>query len=116
MDIWTQLGQVVASLIQVPAVQGIAVAAVTEAVKRAPVGPSGGNGIRLLAALLSIAAAFATAAAEGDINNVDTHVVASHLTEALSAFLAAVGAWQLAAPKKAPPAPPVIEEPVINPS
>ena len=113
MDIWTQLGQLIGSLIQVPAVQGIAVAAVTEVVKKAPVGPSGGNGIRLVAALLSIAAAFATAAAQGDINNVDSHAVAAHLTEALSAFLASVGAWQLAASKVAPPP---AEEPVINPS
>lgn len=113
MDIWTQLGQVVGGLIQVPALQGIAVAIVTEAVKKAPVGPSGGNGIKLVAALLSIAAAFATAAAQGDINNVDSHAIAEHLTAALSAFLASVGAWQLAAPKSAPV---VVEEPVINAS
>lgn len=114
MDLFTQLGQVLGSLVQVPALQGLAVAVVTEAVKRSPVGPSGGNGVRVVAALLSVAAAFATAAANGDIKNVDTHVVADHLTEALSAFLAAVGAWQLA-PKPVAPVPPA-EEPVINPS
>ena len=115
MDLFTQIGQILGSLAQVPAVQGIAVAVVTEAVKRAPAGPSGGNGVRVVAALLSVAAAFATAAADGDIKNVDTHVVADHLTEALSAFLAAVGAWQLA-PKPVAAVPVPAEEPVINPS
>lgn len=82
-------------LVQQPAVQGVAVAAVTEVVKKSPVGPSAGPGVRAVAAVLAIASAFASAAAAGDVQSVDPAVVGQHMTEALSAFLAAVGAWQL---------------------
>lgn len=82
-------------LVQQPAVQGVFVAAATEAVKKSPVGPSAGPGVRVLAAVLAVASAFASAAAAGDVQAVDPAVVGQHMTEALSAFLAAVGAWQL---------------------
>lgn len=113
MDIGNLLASGVLWLVQQPAVQGAAVAAVTEVVKKSPVGPTGGPGIRAVAAVLAIASAFASAAAAGDVKAVDPAVVGEHLTEALSAFLAAVGAWQLATKK---PKPPAAEEPVINPS
>ena len=95
MDIGNLLVSGVMWLVQQPAVQGVAVAAVTEAVKKSPVGPSAGPGVRVLAAVLAIASAFASAAAAGDVQAVDPAVVGEHLTEALGAFMAAVGAWQL---------------------
>ena len=95
MDIGSMLVSGALWLVQQPAVQGVAVAAVTEVVKKSPVGPQGGPGIRAVAAVLAIASAFASAAAAGDVKAVDPAVVGEHLTEALSAFLAAVGAWQL---------------------
>jgi len=82
-------------LVQQPAVQGVVVAAATEAVKKSPVGPSAGPGVRVLAAVLAIASSFASAAAAGDVQAVDVAMVGQHLTEGLAAFLAAVGAWQL---------------------
>ena len=63
-------GQAVSWLVQQPAVQGVAVAAVTEAVKKAPVGPSGGPGVRLLAAVLALGSVFASAAAQGSMEAV----------------------------------------------
>lgn len=113
MDIGHLVVSGVMWLVQQPAVQGVVVAAATEAVKKSPVGPQGGPGIRAVAAVLAIASAFASAAAAGDVKAVDPAVVGEHLTEALSAFLAAVGAWQLTAKR---PVPPAVEEPVINPS
>lgn len=95
MDLFNLAGQAAGWLIQQPAVQGVLVAAVTEGVKKSPVGPAGGPGIRLVAALLALASVFASAAAAGDVQAVDTAVVGQHLTEGLGAFLAAVGAWQL---------------------
>jgi len=93
---WLQVaGQAAGWLAQQPAVQGIIVAGATEAIKRAPVAPSGGAGIRLIAAVLALASVFATAAAQGDASAVDAQQVGGHLVEAVSAFLAAVGAWQL---------------------
>lgn len=89
-------GQAVSWLVQQPAVQGAAVAAVTEAVKKAPVGPSGGPGVRLLAAVLALGSVFASAAAQGSMEAVSPEVVGQHVVEAVGAFLAAVGAWQLA--------------------
>jgi len=89
------LAAIVTSLVSVPAVQGLAVAAVTEVVKKAPVGPSQGPWIRIVAALLAVSASVASAASQGDITQIDSELVSKHLLEALSAFLAAVGAWQL---------------------
>jgi hypothetical protein len=94
-------GQAVSWLVQQPAVQGAAVAAVTEAVKKAPVGPSGGPGVRLLAAVLALGSVFASAAAQGSMEYVSPEVVGQHVVEAVGAFLAAVGAWQLARKAKA---------------
>jgi hypothetical protein len=94
-------GQAVSWLVQQPAVQGAAVAAVTEAVKKAPVGPSGGPGVRLLAAVLALGSVFASAAAQGSMESVSPEVVGQHVVEAVGAFLAAVGAWQLARKAKA---------------
>ena len=113
MDIGHLFADGVMWLIQQPAVQGVFVAAATEAVKKSPVGPSAGPGVRALAAVLAIASAFASAAAAGDVKAVDAALIGEHLTEALAAFLAAVGAWQLTAKQ---PSPPAAEEPVINPS
>ena len=94
-------GQAVSWLVQQPAVQGVAVAAVTEAVKKAPVGPSGGPGVRLLAAVLAVGASVAGAAAQGGIETLSPEVLGQQVLEAVSAFLAAVGAWQLAKKAKA---------------
>ncbi|NBT32321.1 MAG: hypothetical protein EBT13_10615 [Rhodobacteraceae bacterium] len=94
-------GQAVSWLVQQPAVQGAAVAAVTEAVKKAPVGPSGGPGVRLLAAVLALGSVFASAAAQGSMEAVSPEIVGQHVVEAVGAFLAAVGAWQLARKAKA---------------
>jgi mannose/fructose/N-acetylgalactosamine-specific phosphotransferase system component IID len=91
--------EVVKSLLHAPAVQGMVVAAVTQAVKTSPVGPTQGVGVRILAATLAVAAQVAGAAAKGDITQIDAEQVAQHMVEALSAFLAAVGAWQLARKK-----------------
>lgn len=99
MDWISIAGQAAGWLVQQPAVQGAAVAAVTEAVKRAPAGPAGGPGVRLLAALLALGSVFASAAAQGDAGAVSPEVVGQHLVEAVGAFLAAVGAWQLARKK-----------------
>jgi len=88
--------QVLQGLLSAPAAQGLLVAAVTEAVKKSPVGPAQGTGVRVLAALLAVAAQVAGAAANGDITAIDKEAVGQGLVEALTAFLAAVGAWQLA--------------------
>lgn len=87
--------EAVTSLASQPAVQGALVAAVTELIKKAPVGPTGGWQIRLIAALLALGASLAGAAAAGDIREFNQEEVAKHLMDALAAFLAAVGAWQL---------------------
>lgn len=87
--------EVVTSLVNQPAVQGALVAAVTELIKKAPIGPTGGWQIRLVAALLALGASLAGAAAAGDIRELNQDEVAKHLMDALAAFLAAVGAWQL---------------------
>jgi hypothetical protein len=96
MDWINVAGQAVSWLISQPAVQGAAVAAVTEAVKKAPVGPSGGPGVRLLAAVLAVGATVAGAAAQGGIETLTPEVLGQQVIEAVGAFLAAVGAWQLA--------------------
>ena len=96
MDWLNVAGQAAGWLIQQPAVQGAAVAAVTEAVKRAPVGPAGGPGVRLVASVLALASVFASAAAQGGLETLSAEIVGQHVLEAGSAFLAAVGAWQLA--------------------
>lgn len=101
MDWLAVAGQAAGWLVQQPAVQGVAVAAVTEAVKKAPVGPSGGPGVRLLAAVLALGSVFASAAAQGSMEAVSPEVVGQHVVEAVGAFLAAVGAWQLARKAKA---------------
>lgn len=95
------LQEVVLQLVQLPALQGIVVAGVTQLVKRAPVGPSGGPGVRLVAALLSLGAVVASAAAQGQLEQLDAQQVGQHVLEAGSAFLAAVGAWQVASQPKA---------------
>lgn len=95
MDIGALLVNGVMWLAQQPAVQGVVVAAATEGIKRAPVGPSGGPQIRFVAAVLALASSFAAAAAAGDVAAVNAEEVGNHLTEALGAFMAAVGAWQL---------------------
>ena len=96
MDWINVAGQAAGWLISQPAVQGAAVAAVTEAVKKAPVGPSGGPGVRLLAAVLAVGATVAGAAAQGGIETLTPEVLGEQVIEAVGAFLAAVGAWQLA--------------------
>lgn len=85
---------------QQPAVQGVVVAAATEAVKRAPAGPSGGTGVRLVAAVLAVAATVAAGLAQGGAEQLDAQQLGQQVAEAVGAFLAAVGAWQLA--KRAP--------------
>ena len=100
MDWINVAGQAAGWLISQPAVQGAAVAAVTEAVKKAPVGPSGGPGVRLLAAVLAVGATVAGAAAQGGIETLTPEVLGQQVIEALGAFLAAVGAWQLARKSK----------------
>jgi len=102
MSDWLNVaGQAVGWLVQQPAVQGVAVAAVTEVVKRAPAGPSGGAGVRLVAAVLAVASTVAAAAAQGDVAQADAQVLGQQVLEAVAAFLAAVGAWQLARQPKA---------------
>lgn len=96
MDVGHLLVEGVSWLVQQPAIQGAAVAAITEGVKKAPVGPNGGPGIRLVAAVLALASAVASAAAQGGVDQIDPQAVGTHLVEALGAFMAAVGAWQLA--------------------
>jgi len=86
--------------IQIPAFQGLLAALGTEAIKRAPVGPSGGPGIRLVAAVFALGSVLAGAAAHGQLANLDPKTVGDAVTEAVAAFLAAVGAWQLANEKK----------------
>ena len=94
---WMQVAlQAVHWLAGQPAVQGGAIAIITEAVKKAPVGPSGGNGVRMVAALLAVASAFAQASLAGDVSQADPQAIGQAVIEAVSAFLAAVGAWQLA--------------------
>lgn len=101
MNVQDVLVQGVTWLWQQPAVQGVVVAAATEAVKRAPAGPSGGAGVRLVAAVLAVAATVAAGAAQGGVEQLDAQVLGQQVVEAIGAFLAAVGAWQLAnrAPK-----------------
>lgn len=101
MDWINVAGQAAGWLISQPAVQGAAVAAVTEAVKKAPMGPSGGPGVRLLAAVLAVGATVAGAAAQGGIETLTPEVLGQQVIEAVGAFLAAVGAWQLARKAKA---------------
>jgi hypothetical protein len=96
MDWLNAAGQAFGWLFQQPAVQGAAVAAVTEAVKKAPVGPAGGPGVRLVASVLALASTLATAAAQGSLETLSAEAIGQHVIEAGSAFLAAVGAWQLA--------------------
>ena len=82
-------------VIQLPAIQGIAISILTEVFKKAPVGPTGGPGIRLFAAILAVASTLARAAATGDLSSVNPEEVGGLCIEALSAFLVAVGAWQV---------------------
>ena len=56
--------------------------------------------VRLLAAVLSLASVLATAAANGQLADVSPEVLGQQLLEAVAAFLAAVGAWQLAHKKQ----------------
>jgi len=95
MDVGGLVVEGLSWLVQQPAVQGAVVAAATEGLKKSPVGPSGGPGIRLVAAVLALASVLATAAAQGGVEQVDPQAVGEHLVEALGAFMAAVGAWQL---------------------
>jgi len=87
--------ELVVQALQLPALQGALVALCTQAVKRAPVGPSGGPGIRLVAALLAAGAVLAGAAADGTLGQLDAETVGRHCVEVAGAFMAAVGAWQL---------------------
>jgi len=80
-------------LAELPAVQGLCVALGTEAIKRAPVGPSGGLGIRLTAAGLALAATVASSLAEG--RPLTGEDLGPKAAEFVSVLLAAVGAWQL---------------------
>ena len=81
---------------QIPALQGLLVALATQGIKKAPVGPSGGPGVRLVAACLSLASVVANHAASGTLADVDSNSIGQLVIEAASAFLAAVGAWQIA--------------------
>lgn len=101
MDVLQVLVQAGGWLVQQPAIQGVAVAAVTEAVKRAPAGPSAGTGVRLVAAVLALSASVAAGVASGSVEALDAQQVGQQAIEALSAFLAAVGAWQLARKQQA---------------
>ena len=83
----------VGQAIQLPVMQGLLVAAATQAVKEAPVGPSGGPAIRAVAAVLAIAAAVAAAMAKGDVASLDPAWLGSQLMEALTAFATATGIW-----------------------
>lgn len=104
MDWFNVAGQLVSWLTQQPAVQGVAVALLTEGIKKAPAGPSGGPAVRLLAAVLSLASVLATAAAQGSLQDVSPELLGQHVLEAVGAFLAAVGAWQLTNKKTDKPA------------
>lgn len=79
--------------IQSPAFQGVVVAAATEAIKRGPVGPSGGPGIRFLAAILALASTLAAGAAAGNLEALDAGLVGKQVIDALGAFAAATGVW-----------------------
>lgn len=83
----------VGDIIQAPAFQGVMVAAATEAIKRGPVGPSGGPGIRLVAAVLALASTLAAGAASGSLGHLDAALVGQQLLDALGAFAAATGVW-----------------------
>jgi len=87
--------EVVGQVISVPAVQGMLAALGTEVLKKAPVGPAGGPGLRLFAAVLALASVLASAAAKGQLHELDPELVGRTALETLSAFLAAVGAWQV---------------------
>lgn len=94
------LPELLVQAIQIPALQGLLAALGTEAIKRAPVGPSGGPGVRLVAAVFALGSVVAGAAAQGQLEHLDPKTVGDAVTEAVAAFLAAVGAWQLANGKK----------------
>lgn len=93
MDFIGVAAGLVGQAIQLPVMQGLLVAAATQAVKQAPVGPSGGPAIRAVAASLAIAAAIAAALAKGDTANLDPAWIGSQLLEALTCFAAATGIW-----------------------
>ena len=95
------LADLLVQAIQIPAIQGIVAALGAEAVKRAPVGPSGGPGVRLVAAVFALGSVIAGAAAQGTLGQLDPKTVGDAVTEAVAALLAAVGAWQLARSAKA---------------
>lgn len=83
----------VGQAIQLPVMQGLLVAAATQAVKQSPVGPSGGPAIRAVAAALALAAAVAGAVAKGDTASLDPAWMGEQLLEALTCFAAATGIW-----------------------
>jgi hypothetical protein len=93
MDVIGPVAALVGQAIQMPVMQGLLVAAATQAVKQAPVGPSGGPAIRGVAAALAIAAAVAGAMAKGDTASLDPAWIGSQLLEALTCFAAATGIW-----------------------
>lgn len=93
MDFIGVAAGLVGQAIQLPVMQGLLVAAATQAVKQAPVGPSNGPAIRAVAASLAIAAAIAAALAKGDTASLDPAWLGSQLLEALTCFAAATGIW-----------------------
>lgn len=93
MEIISGITSILGQAIQAPAFQGLIVAAATQAIKQAPVGPSGGPTVRFIAAALALASTVAAAAARGSLDSLDAGLVGQQLIDALGAFAAATGIW-----------------------
>lgn len=83
-----------------PAVQGLLVALIVEAVKRSPLGPSSGAPARALAVIVATLASIAVAATEGRLESLDLAGAARTLLEAGATVLAALGAYAATKPAR----------------
>lgn len=87
-------------LISNPAVQGLAVTLVVQALKRSPVGPSSGAPVRALAVAIGTLASVAVAAADGRLEAVDLEGAARALLDAGATILAALGTYAATKPAR----------------
>jgi hypothetical protein len=67
----------------------------TQIIKELPVGPSGGSGLRVVAAVLSIAVAVTKIALQGHTDGIDAAEVGQALLDIVVTFIAATGLFQL---------------------
>jgi hypothetical protein len=87
-------------LLTLPAVQGLAVALIVEAIKRSPLGPSSGAPVRALAVALATIASVTVSAMDGRLDAVTLDAAARELLSAGGTILAALGAYASSKPSR----------------